>query len=177
MRTTKLAAYLALTLGGAAIAGGPALAASQGQLGPNSNGSVNITLNLPDLVRISDLDDISINFSGPSDIGTDDVCVFSNTGNYSITATTVENSYQLTAGPPNTDTVTYSVEWATSSGQITGTPLLYNTALTNRSTSGANPACSGGLNATLIIRVSDTDVGTAINDTYSGTLLLSVAPF
>lgn len=166
---------MAIAVAGTLIAQNPVRAASDGSMGASSNGSVVINANVPNLVKITDLVDMTVNFTGTTTAQTDSVCVFSNTGNYTVTATSNEGSFTLN-GVVVPDTIGYSVEWAATGGAGSGTTLGYNAISAAQSTSGANPACGGGLNATLIIRISDTDVGSAPADDYTGTLLLVVAP-
>ena len=73
----------------ATFAASNAFAATQGTLGATSTGSLNITLTIDALVQISALDDIPLgNYTGGANMtGADDLCVYSNTGGYEITAT------------------------------------------------------------------------------------------
>ncbi len=158
----------------------PANSASDGSMGATSNGSSSVSVTIPSLVRITGIADLTIaSYSSPSSFAADDVCVYSNTAvGYDITATSSEGSFVLTnTGPPATQ-IGYAVEWNASSGQTSGTALTYNTALTGQSTGGANPTCGnvGGANASLIVRVTDSDLGTAPAQTYTGTLLLLIEP-
>jgi hypothetical protein len=73
----------------ATLAAGNAFAATQGDLGPTSEGSLNITLTIDALVQISALDDIALGpYTGGGNLtGADNLCVYSNNGGYDITAT------------------------------------------------------------------------------------------
>ena len=112
-------AISALALGSA-----PAAAAVQGSQGSTSTGSVSINASVPNRVRISGLDDISLLNLDPSVDASNnqDVCVWSNTSTrgYSITASGsgTGNAFTLASGA---STVPYSVEWAGSIGQANGT--------------------------------------------------------
>src|SRR5262245_5627324 len=82
-------AYAAATM--PMVFAAPALAATQGNLGATSTGSVAITASVPSRVRITGLADVAFTNQDP---GTDasnaqDVCVWSNTATkgYTITAT------------------------------------------------------------------------------------------
>ena len=169
-----------MAVAGTLIAAAPAQSASDGSLGATSSGTVGVSVTIPQLVWIQGLADLAINpYAGPSSAASGNVCVYSNTaGGYDITATSVEGGFSLDGVTVPAESITYSVEWAASSGAGSGTAMAYNTALTGLSTGGANPTCSnvGGTNATLIVRVTDSDLGTASAQTYAGTLNLTVAP-
>jgi len=80
--------------------------------------------------------------------------------------------------PSATDTLSYTVQWSNKAGQTTGTAL---TAGQPRNTSMGNAKldlnCNpGGMNATVIVTIPQTDLTNAPNGDYSGTLFLEVAP-
>jgi len=157
-----------------------AMAADQGAIDATSEGSLEVTLELPELVRISDLDDIDLGtFAGAALDGTDDVCVWSTTRAYSITATGDGGggSFTLT-GNTSGDDLAYAVEWADNAGETSGTTLSSGTTLTGRTTNATSTDCNGGNdpNATVIVDVADTDLAAVTADSYSGTLTLLVAP-
>ena len=164
----------------AAVASGPAFAATQGTLGPTSTGSLNITATIPALVQISALDDIALGtFSGAAMSGGDDVCVFSNTGGYSVTASGdgAGGAFELT-GATAAEPLPYGVQWATTAGATSGTALTPGTALTGLVGTFTNPSCQAGaaLNARVLVAVTADDLGVVSADTYTGTLTLTVEP-
>jgi len=157
-----------------------AMAADQGAIDATSEGSLEVTLELPELVRISDLDDIDLGtFAGAALDGTDDVCVWSTTRAYSITATGDGGggSFTLTGNTSGVP-LDYAVEWAENAGQTSGTTLSTGTVLSGRSTTATSTDCNGGNdnNATVIVAVADDDLAAVPADSYSGTLTLLVAP-
>ena len=163
----------------AMLAAHSAHAATQGVLGPTSTGDLTITLTVDDLVQISDLDDITLaTYGSVSLTGGDDVCVYSNSGSYDITATgdggDTGTAFELTGSGP--DSVPYSVEWATSSGAPSGRAMASGTALTGLTGDFTTPDCSASTNARVIISVDNTDLGAAAPDIYSGVLTFMVAP-
>jgi hypothetical protein len=177
--------YRRLPLAGLALAviviGVPfsSFAAEQGQISETtSTGSVDVSLEVPPLVRISDLEDIDLGtFGGTALAGSDDVCVWSTTRAYTITASGTGTGFELT-GAASGDTLAYAVEWADNAGETSGATMSSGTTLTGRTANATSPTCNGGNspNATVIVEVSDTDLAAAPADTYTGTLTLVVAP-
>ena len=160
---------------GFAIASTGAMAASQGSLATGANasstGSSVVTLNVPNLIRISNVDDITMGYTaGSGATGTDDVCVFRNGGgNYSVQASSANGSgsFQLTDG--NGSTVPYAVDWA-------GTTLNEGTASATLTTSETtSPSCGGTPNITLTLTATDADVASATaTGAHTDTLSLMV---
>jgi hypothetical protein len=179
MRIKMRKAAAAMAAAGLLMLAAPAQSATDGNLGATSSGTAGVSVVVPQMVRITGLADLAINpYAGPTSAASGNVCVYSNTGNYQITATTVETAFSMIGQTDATQSITYAVEWAATSGAGTGTALTYNTALGAQSSGGANLACAnvGGTNSTLIVRVTDTDIGVATAQTYAGTLNLVVAP-
>ena len=166
-----------------AASGGVAFAATQGTVGATSTGSLNITLTIPQLVRITGLTDITMpTWDGSTDIqGTDNVCVFSSTRRYTVTATGsgASSAFTLADGTaPTPNTIAYAVEWAASSGASSGTGLTSGTALTAQTTNATSTTCAGGTNATVIVKITSANLSAApsAGTNYTGTLTLVVAP-
>lgn len=159
------------------LAAGVALAAQNGDIGGSSTGSVSISATIPDLVRISGLTDISLgSFTGSGGLdGSDDVCVFTNTGGYLLTAagSGTGNAFTLTDGEAS---VAYTVEWGTTATATSGTALTSGTAATISSGSFTNPTCGGSTNAIVLIDISEEALSAAPAGTYTGTLTLTLAP-
>lgn len=160
---------------------GGALAATQGTAGTTSTGSVSISATIPGRVQLSGLTDVSFGTVDPTVAAAqaEDVCVWSNTSGkgYTVTATGsgAANAFTLSDG---TNTVPYSVEWAASSGQSSGTALVSGTALGGLSSTATNPTCSAGPTATasLIVKMSSANLQAAVASSYLGILTLVVAP-
>ena len=161
----------------------PALASTQGSFGSTSTGSVTINASVPGRVRISGLSDVTFSNVDPSSPATNaqNVCVWSNTSTrgYTITATGSgsANAFTLSSGalPP----VPYTVEWAPSSGQTSGTGLTAGSVLSGQTSSATNSDCSAGpsASASLVVSMnSSTLQGMTAGVTYNGTLTLVVAP-
>jgi hypothetical protein len=163
---------------------GPATAATDGQFGETSTGTVTINASVAGLVRISGLRDVDFTNHDPTAPATDaqNVCVFSNTDTrgYNITATGdgTGNAFTLSDGPLG-DVVPYTVEWAGSSGQTTGTALTSGTALTGLTSTAAAVGCAIAppSSASLIVSITAADLQTMPGGAaFTGVLTLVVAP-
>jgi len=181
MKTARLGRLSAGCLMGI-LAHGTALAASQGTLGTTSTGSISIGASVPNRVQISNLADVSFTNQDPSVAASNaqNVCVWSNssTKGYNITATGSgpANAFTLSNGAA---TVPYSVEWAGSSGQSSGTALSSGSALTGLTSTATNPTCSAGpsSSASMVVKITSASLqGMQAATSYTGTLTLVVAP-
>ena len=160
---------------------GTALAATQGTAGATSTGTVGISATIPGRVQISGLTDVAFGTVDPMSpaASAENVCVWSNTSGkgYQVTATGsgASSAFTLTDG---TNTVPYSVEWAGSSGQASGTALVTGTALGSLTSTATSPTCSAGPTATasLIVKMTAANLQAAVASSYTGTLTLVVAP-
>lgn len=167
----------------AALAGSTAAnAATQGSLGATSTGTVSISASVPNRVRISGLSDVAFTNVDPSVNASNaqNVCVWSNTSTrgYRITASGsgAANAFTLANAAL---TVPYTVEWAATTGQTSGTALATGTALTGLTSLATNSNCASGpaSSASLVVRIASTDLQTMNAATsYTGTLTLLVAP-
>lgn len=166
----------------AALAHGTAFGATQGSLGATSTGSVVINASVPNRVQISGLSDVSFLNQDPAlpALNAQNVCVWSNTSTrgYNVTATGsgAASAFTLANGAA---TVPYSVEWAGSSGQSSGTVLTKATALTGLTSTATSVTCSSGpgSSASLVVKITAANLQTMqAAATYTGTLTLVVAP-
>lgn len=161
----------------------PAFASTQGSFGSTSTGSVTINASVPGRVRISGLSDVTFSNVDPSVTASNaqNVCVWSNTSTrgYTITASGsgAANAFTLASGA--LPAVPYTVEWAASSGQTSGTTLTAGSALVGQTSSATNSDCSAGpaASASLVVSMgSPTLQSMSAGVTYNGTLTLVVAP-
>ena len=161
----------------------PAGAQTQGSFGATSTGSINIEASVPARVRISGLSDVNFASADPTLPASDEqnVCVWSNTSTrgYNITATGsgAANAFTLSSGALTP--VPYSVAWADSSGQTTGTALVAGSALTGLVSTAINSSCSAGpgTSASLIVSMAPSTLESmTANTSYTGALTLVVAP-
>jgi len=166
----------------AALAAGTAHGATQGSLGATSTGSVSISASVPPRAKLSGLSDVAFTNQDPATAASNaqNVCAWSNTATkgYTITATGsgASNAFTLANGAL---TVPYSVEWAGSSGQATGTALTAGTASSGFTSTATNLNCASGptSSASLIVGISSTDLSAMqASTTYSGTLTLLMTP-
>jgi hypothetical protein len=167
---------------GVGLASSPASAATQGSFGPTSAGSVTISASVPSRARITGLQDVAFTNQDPTSpaASAQNVCVWSNTasGTYTITATGsgTASAFTLTNGSA---TVPYSVEWAASSGQTSGSALAAGTASASLTSAATNQTCASGpsASASLIVKIASADLGNMVaGSNYTGTLTLLVTP-
>ena len=160
----------------------PAMAATQGSLGATSTGSVSINASVPSRVRLTNLTDVSFANQDPGTAASNaqNVCVWSNTSTkgYNVTAfgSGAGNAFTLANGVL---TVPYSVEWAPTSGQTSGTALTTGSAFTGLTSTATNATCSSGAatTASLVVKMATSDLqGMQAAIAYAGTLTLVVAP-
>lgn len=182
LRSTARHALYAVVAAGSVITGSAAVAASQGTLGATSTGSIVISASVPSRARITGLRDVAFTNQDPATAASDaqDVCVWSNTATkaYTITATGSGTSSAFTLSNGSA-TVPYSVEWASTSGQTSGTALSAGTATSSLTSSAANQTCSSApaASASLVVKMSTVDLDTmSAGSSYTGTLTLLVTP-
>jgi len=162
---------------------GTAEASTQGSLGTTSTGSVNINASVPARVKISGLADVDLTNVDPTADASvaQSICVWSNTATsgYQVTASGSGAANAFTLANGALPVVPYSVEWADSSGQASGTTLATGTALTGQTSSATNNNCASGpaSSASLIVKIGATDLqAMPAATTFTGTLTLVVAP-
>ena len=176
---------LALVAGAATavLASTPAVASTQGLFGTTSTGSVTINASVPGRVRISGLNDVTFANADPSSAASSaqNVCVWSNTSTrgYSITATGSGAGSAFTLANGTNPAVPYTVQWAGSTGQTSGTALVNGAALSGLTSTATNSDCSAGptSSASLIVGVASSTLQSMVAGVnYTGTLTLVVAP-
>jgi len=133
-------------------------------------------------VRISGLSDVNlgpiVNLESDSR-RSENVCVYSEGtgGAYGISASGSGpgSAFALTSG---SGTLPFEVEWSSSSGQSTGTPLTPGVLLTGQSSTAINESCAPGppASASLTILFRAADLSQAREGNYSGSLSLLIAP-
>ncbi|MEO5774852.1 MAG: hypothetical protein ABIQ32_12145 [Sphingomicrobium sp.] len=179
VRLSKTLASLAL----AGLISGTAQAATQGTAGATSTGTVTINASVASRVQITGLSDVTFTGVDPSTAASNaqNVCVWSNTSTkgYNIKATGSGASSAFTLSSAALPVVPYSVEWAGSSAQSSGTALTAGTALTGLTSTAINPTCSAApsTTASLIVKLAAADLQSmTAGAAYAGTLTLVVAP-
>jgi hypothetical protein len=170
-------------IGAGSLVASPAFAApTQGSLGATSTGSITIPASVPNRARITGLSDVTFANQDPNTAASNaqNVCVWSNTATKAYTITASGNgtasAFTLSNG---TTTVPYSVEWAATSGQTSGTALTAGTASSSLTSGAVNQTCSSAplASASLVVKIGTTDLGTmTAGGNYTGTLTLLVTP-
>jgi len=162
---------------------GPAIAANQGTLGATSTGSVTITASVQNRAQITGLTDVNFTNSDPTTAATSTQsdCVWSNTATkgYSIKATGSGTSGAFTLASGVLSPVPYSVQWAQSAAQSSGSALTAGTALSGQVSTATTPTCSSGpaTTSSLIVSIAATDLQNMVAaTTYTGTLTLLITP-
>jgi hypothetical protein len=167
----------------AAMVAGSAQAATQGTLGATSSGSISISATVPNRAQITGLADVtfaSVDPGSPATSSQSD-CVWSNTSTkgYSITATGSGTSGAFTLVNSASATVPYTVQWAASASQTSGSSLTAGTALTGLTSTATTPTCASGPSTTssLVVNMSAAALQSMTASTsYTGTLTLLVTP-
>ena len=187
MKKLLLAAVCAATFAA------PAFAATDGSLSTtSSSGTVTFTTNIPNMVRVSGLNDMTINVTPAMltepyhsrEDASDNFCVYSNAGangNYkmSVSATPLGGNFALT-GPGSLRYLIWLSDDPANQFKHNAHP---GSSFASATTAGglARPATldcsdvSGGANASIHVGVDDTDLLAAVAGTYSDTITVTVS--
>jgi hypothetical protein len=151
-----------------------------GTVGATSTGTTDVSVTIPDRVRVSRLDGIALGtYGGSGDMsGVDDLCVFRNgSGSYKIQLDSANpggaNEFQMKNG---TNFITYTVKFdddADASDQLAVTSGTEISGLTGHSTSAS---CGAADNGQLRIDVLEVDLLAAPPAAYLDTVTLLVTP-
>lgn len=155
-------------------------AATDGDLGEDSTGTSDITVTIPELIRITDVGNIAFGtFSGSNNLALfDNVCIFRNnplSPDYIVTATDSNGGadFKVADGANEID---YQVYWNDVTGNR-GTQLVYSTASAEQNNANtASPTCAGGTNARFDVEILEADLIAAVPGAYTATLTLFVEP-
>jgi hypothetical protein len=159
-----------------------AQAATDGTFGATSQGTVGISASVPSRVQISKLSDVAFTLQDPALAASNaqNICVFSNTAtkgyNIKATGSGTSSAFTLANGAL---TVPYTVVWAQTTAQTSGTALTTNVALTGQTSLATTPGCTSGAatTASLVVKMSTTALQSMQSSTsYTGTLTLLVGP-
>lgn len=161
---------------------GSVMAATQGTLGTDSTGTVIITVDINDLVQVSNLTDIGLgtfNGGGTDLSGTDAFCVYRNGGgtfDITMSGSGGSSAFTLTDG---SNTVPYSVDF-TNIPAATTTAMTTNVLLGGQQNANtSSTTCSGAGdsdNVSVTVTVTSGDLASAPAGTYGGTLTMVVSP-
>jgi len=186
LRSKAAAGMLAVSVGLLGL-GATAQAATQGTAGTTSTGTVVINASIAARVQISNLSDLTfadadfapIIGTGNSAQKTENVCAWSNNADrsYFINASGSGAANAFTLASAANPVVPYSVSWAQTSGQTTGTALTAATKSSKFISSATASSCSGGASATLLVSIAGPDAEKMLaGATYTGTLTLLMTP-
>ena len=171
MKLTRVLGIASITL---TALSGPLMAATDGTIGSTSSGTSVLTMTKQDAVQISDVDDISLGIKGnlvASETGSDDLCIFTSTGAYTVTVTSNNDAFQLEDA--NTTTVIpYSVNCIVASSRAVTYGIPVNGLIGNSTAVD----CEAGTNATFQVTVAAVDFNAATPGDYRDTLTLLVSP-
>lgn len=179
--TKRLNAYVvaAALASSTILSSGTAIAATQGNLGATSTGTLDITITKADQARITSVTDINLGtwtIATGAPTGFDDVCVYTSTGSYEVTTTSANNtgaSYRLYDGSANY--IVYTVNWNDATGGG-GAAMTHGTAMTGQTGDSTSETCSGGQNASVQVDITNANMIAAVAGTYTDTLTMVVAP-
>lgn len=126
-------------------------------------------------VQISDMNDIPLGtWSGYGSLqGEDDVCVWSGTGGYNLTASSQAGGAFLLQGPGSNE-LGYSVFWA-EHPSVNPINLVPNQTYTGLASNGSDKKCRDAGMARLIIHIPENALAAALAGSYAGVLQLTVA--
>jgi len=153
---------------------GSAMAATQGNLGPDSTGTSDVTIIKEDAVQISNVDDLDLgtmNLASADITATDEVCVFNTTATYSVTVSSSNGVFELRDGA---EAIPYAVSWA--DDDLVPAGVVYGVAETAQLGDNLDPTCGAGTNASFGITITQADFNNAAAGTYTDTLTLLINP-
>jgi len=168
----------AVCLAGSLGVSGAAFAVTQdGVIGATSTGTLDVSVAVPPLALIENLDAISLNYTSGDTVGSDTFCIWSTTGGYNITISSF-NGVGTFVADSGTDTVNYNVVFDDTTDPSTGSAVTEGSNVTGYSTpDSVFPAgCSGGDNAVLEVTfpaAGNLDGASAGNYTDEVTLLVA----
>jgi len=148
-------------------------AATQGDLGYSSSATIELSLTIHPLIRVSGVQDIQLSATqGQSVEGTSPVCVGGTyAGDYSIEAqgSGGKNEFLLNSGD---ETLPYAVSYSDAGGAVDIQP---SSGAGNRPLA-SSIECAEGANALLTVSVNGAQSGSVPPGVYNGILTLLVSP-
>ncbi len=163
-----------------AATSGAVWAANDGSRGTTSTGDTTVSASIPLRVQITDIADFAFGeWSGTGDLsGTDEICVWSTTRNYKLTATgdMSGTAFGMTSAT-TTDTVAFTVDWQTD-GTAPTTGLVSGTTYTTLAANSNSTSCAGANaahKAVMTVTVPEANLAAARAATdYTGVVTLVV---
>lgn len=157
-----------------------AFAAQDGDVGSTSRGTMGVSINKGDEVRISNLRDVDFGeqTSAPSERSIE-VCVYSTTGKYDITASSASgdgDDFRM-ANNNNTEFIEYDLQWAHNTSANSGQDLDNGETSNQMTQADRNDSdCDDDTNARLFVEVDEDSFNDATAGSYTDTLTLVVSP-
>lgn len=108
-----------------------------------------------------------------------DVCIYSNTGYYTVKVTDVYNGGNFTASPsgnPTAKAITYQVFWNTTTGTVGNFQLTSNQTSAVLSGASTTAGCPNGKTANIQIRIPTAEFNGAYAGQYSPSLQIVIMP-
>ena len=156
-------------------------AASNGSLGVTSSGSASVSFTKNSLVKVSKLDDFNLNNTSTLGKGVwyDDICVFSTSGSYKITAYSQKggaSGYKMTSTDIN-KSINYAIDFSPDNTAVSGDSLVSGIASSVYANASDNSeGCSGGVNSRILLKVDENSLDFAEPGNYDDVLIFIVHP-
>lgn len=171
-RLTMACLVAGLSMSGVAVA-----ATADGTVGATSTGTLDVSVAVPEVALIENLNPISLNYTNGSDaVGTDTFCIWSTTGAYNVTIQSLNGAGSFIAanGP---DQVGYDVVFDDSTDPSTGVTVNEGVNIPSLATTETTfPAGCSGDNAVLEVTFPDANLNGAGAGVYTDEVTLIVAP-
>ncbi len=170
LKRAKHVACLIVVAG--SVVTGSTVAATAGSLASTSIGTSVISLDKHEVVIATDISDLHMGLAGSLSstvTASDDICVYTSTGAYSLSISSSNGSFYLNDNNATTD-IPYSVDWGTGS---TDEAVTYNTDISGLIGNSHSMNCNELPNAQLSVSVSAPDFNAADPGTYTDTLTLN----
>lgn len=149
-------------------------AAVDGLLGTESEATTLITFIKQNSVRISGVSDVDLGARSSlasSERYTERLCVYSSTGAYAVTATSINGAFELRSDDAPS-VIIYRLQWVSGGARDLQPAVTIGGLLGNSN----NIDCNGGQNASFRIIISASNFNSAEPGVYSDTLMLLVRP-
>lgn len=155
-------------------------AATNGTLGPTSTFSYNVTITIPERVRVSNIQNLAFGlYPGSGNVTqSQGMCIYSNTsgGGYDVTllGDGAGNAFTISQGP---NTIPYRVFWNDVAGSVGEVEATSGITLSGQT--GAHRtslSCGGSDNANISILMEEGNVQGQPNGSYTGVLSIIIEP-
>jgi len=174
-RITRRSIFTSLSVIAGSVITSTTVAATVGSLDTTSTGTSHISFQKLNTVIATDISDLYFGMAGSlleTVKESDDVCVFTSTGGYSIKMFSGNGSFVLSDSNTTTN-IPYQVDWATSEST---SRLTYNSELTGLLGNATALDCNSTPNATMSVSITAPDFNSAEPGSYSDTLILHLRP-